>query len=132
VGRVDSHSLLGSSEGGLPIARLLSLQRIARRVTRRSQRAIAEVNVSIQEAVTGISVAKNFHREQGIYDEFLAVNRQSYDIHVKRGLVLAMLFPTLQFFSGLGRAECQCKCSSGCSGKRLKIAHGMSPGYFLI
>lgn len=82
----------------------LSFQRIARRVTRRSQRAIAEVNVSIQEAVTGISVAKNFHREQGIYDEFLAVNRQSYDIHVKRGLVLAMLFPTLQFFSGLGTA----------------------------
>ncbi len=82
----------------------LSFQRIARRITRRSQQAIAEVNVSIQEAVTGISVAKNFRREQGIYDEFLAVNEQSYDIHVKRGLVLAMIFPTLQFFSGLGTA----------------------------
>ena len=59
-----------------PVAFIIAIafQRIARRVTRRSQQAMAEVNVSIQEAVTGISVAKNFRREQGIYDEFLAVN----------------------------------------------------------
>ncbi len=89
-----------------PIAFVIAIafQRIARRVTRRSQQAVAEVNVSIQEAVTGISVAKNFRREQGIFDEFLAVNNLSYDIHVKRGFVLANLFPTLQFFSGLGTA----------------------------
>jgi len=71
-------------------------QKIARRVTRQSQRAIAEVNVSIQEAVTGIRVAKNFRREQGIYEEFLETNKQSYDIQVKRGLVLASIFPVLQ------------------------------------
>jgi ATP-binding cassette subfamily B protein len=89
-----------------PVAFLVatSFQRVARRITRRSQQAIAEVNVSIQEAVTGISVAKNFRREEGIYGEFQAVNRQSYEIHVKRGLVLAMLFPTLTFFSSLGTA----------------------------
>ncbi len=89
-----------------PIAFIIAIafQRIARRVTRRSQQAMADVNVSIQEAVTGISVAKNFRREQGIFDEFLAVNDMSYDIHVKRGFVLANLFPTLQFFSGLGTA----------------------------
>ncbi len=89
-----------------PIAFVIAIafQRIARRVTRRSQQAVADVNVSIQEAVTGISVAKNFRREQGIFDEFLAVNNLSYDIHVKRGFVLANLFPTLQFFSGLGTA----------------------------
>jgi ATP-binding cassette subfamily B protein len=89
-----------------PVAFLVatSFQRVARRITRRSQQAIAEVNVSIQEAVTGISVAKNFRREEGIYEEFQAVNRQSYAIHVKRGLVLAMLFPTLTFFSSLGTA----------------------------
>jgi len=81
-----------------------SFQGVARRVTRKSQQAIAEVNVSIQEAVNGISVAKNFRREQGIYDEFLAINAQNYTINVQRGLVLAMLFPTLQFFSGIGTA----------------------------
>jgi len=84
------------------IARLF--QNIARRITRQSQRAVADVNASIQEAVTGIGVAKNFRREQGIYDEFLAVNTQSYGIHVQRGLVLSLLFPTLQLFSGAGTA----------------------------
>ena len=76
----------------------------ARRVTRQSQQAVADVNASIQEAVTGIAVAKNFRREQGIYDEFLGVNTQSYSIHVQRGFVLSLIFPTLQFFSGLGTA----------------------------
>jgi ATP-binding cassette subfamily B protein len=79
-------------------------QALARRVTRRSQQAIADVNVSIQEAVTGIAVAKNFRREQGIYDEFTEVNTRSYAIQVRRGMVLSSLFPTLTFFSGLGTA----------------------------
>jgi ATP-binding cassette, subfamily B, bacterial len=79
-------------------------QTTARRVTRTSQQAMAEVNVSIQEAVTGISVAKNFRREGGIYDEFLAVNTQSYNVNVRRGFVLSLLFPTLQLFSGIGTA----------------------------
>jgi ATP-binding cassette subfamily B protein len=89
-----------------PIAFVVSslFQRIARQVTRRSQQAIAEVNVSIQEAVTGISVAKNFRREQGIYEEFSAVNRMSYDTNVRRGLVLSNLFPVLNFFAGFGTA----------------------------
>ncbi len=76
----------------------------ARRITRKSQQAVADVNASIQEAVTGISVAKNFRREQGIYDEFLGVNSASYAIHVQRGFVLALIFPTLQFFAGVGTA----------------------------
>ena len=79
-------------------------QMSARQITRHSQRIFADVNASIQEAVTGISVAKNFRREQGIYDQFLGVNQQSYAIHVQRGWVLSLLFPTLQFFSGAGTA----------------------------
>jgi ATP-binding cassette subfamily B protein len=79
-------------------------QNWARRITRNSQQAIADVNVSIQEAVTGISVAKNFRREQGIYDEFRDVNNRSYTIMVRRGMVLSSLFPTLTFFSGVGSA----------------------------
>ena len=81
-----------------------SFREIARRVTRQSQRVVAEVNTSIQEAVTGISVTKNFRREQSVYDDFLKVNAQSYQINVQKGLVLSMLFPTLNFFSGLGVA----------------------------
>lgn len=77
-------------------------QKVARRVTRQSQRAIAEVNVSIQEAVTGIRVAKNFRREQGIYDEFTQTNNQSYAIQVKRGMVLSSIFPALQLAVAIG------------------------------
>jgi len=81
-----------------------SFQRWTRRATRSSQQAVADVNASIQEAVTGIRVAKNFRREQGIYDEFLGVNERSYAVHVRRGFVLALIFPTLQLFAGIGTA----------------------------
>lgn len=82
----------------------LSLRQLARRVTRRGFRAIAEVNAAIQEAVTGISVAKNFRQEAKIYEEFVAVNRQSYDINLRRGFVLSNVFPVLSMLGGIGTA----------------------------
>lgn len=82
----------------------VSFRNIARRVTRQGTRAMGEVNKSIQEAVTGIRVAKNFRQEQTIYDEFLAVNFQTYQINVKRGFVLANIFPTLNTLAGIGTA----------------------------
>ncbi|RMH01076.1 MAG: ABC transporter ATP-binding protein [Chloroflexi bacterium] len=82
----------------------LSFRRLARRVTRQSSRAIAEVNKAIQEAVTGIRVAKNFRQEQAIYDQFRGVNWQAYEINVRRSFVLANIFPTLNVLSGIGTA----------------------------
>ena len=90
----------------LPLIFLFSLgfRRIARRVTRRGFRAMANVNAIIKEAVTGIAVAKNFRQEAAIYDEFAAVNTQSYRINVERGFVLAAVFPTLNALAGVGTA----------------------------
>jgi ATP-binding cassette subfamily B protein len=82
----------------------LSFRHLARRVTRQSTRAVGEVNKSIQEAVTGISVAKNFRQEQAIYEEFTAVNQQSYQINVHRGFVIANIFPVLNILGGFGTA----------------------------
>lgn len=82
----------------------LGFRRLARRVTRQSARAVAEVNKAIQEAVTGIRVAKNFRQEQAIYEEFQSVNKQSYAINVRRGFVISMIFPVLNALSGLGSA----------------------------
>jgi ATP-binding cassette subfamily B protein len=82
----------------------LGFRRIARYVTRKGFRAIAEVNAAIQEAVTGISVAKNFRQEAAIYVTFDAVNRQSYSINLRRGFVLANIFPILNALAGLGTA----------------------------
>ncbi len=82
----------------------LAFRRLARRVTRQSSRAMGEVNKSIQEAVTGIRVAKNFRQEQAIYDEFLGTNRQTYSINVRRSLVMANIFPTLAVLGGIATA----------------------------
>ena len=82
----------------------LGFRRIARYVTRKGFRAIAEVNAAIQEAVTGISVAKNFRQEAAIYEAFSRVNRQSYAINLRRGFVLANIFPLLNALAGLGTA----------------------------
>ncbi len=83
----------------------LGFRTLARRVTRQSSRALGEVNRSIQEAVTGISVAKNFRQEGFIYEEFMGVNRQSYRLNVRRGFVLANIFPILNTLSGLATAS---------------------------
>ncbi len=81
-----------------------AFRRLARYVTRQGNRAMANVNASIQETVSGISVAKNFRQEQMIYAEFRDVNRQSYTINVRRGFVLAAVFPALAMVFGLSIA----------------------------
>jgi ATP-binding cassette, subfamily B, bacterial len=82
------------------IGMALVFRRMARVVGRQGSRAMAAVNDNIQESVAGISVAKNFRREAMIYDEFVDVNTQSYNINMKRGFVLALIFPTLNAISG--------------------------------
>ncbi len=79
-------------------------RRIARKATRQGTRAMANVNTTIQEAVTGISVAKNFRQEATIYKEFSAVNADSYRINFRRGLVLSTVFPMLLSLSAIGVA----------------------------
>ncbi|MBZ0296462.1 MAG: ABC transporter ATP-binding protein/permease [Anaerolineae bacterium] len=79
----------------------LAFRRLARYVTRQGARAMANVNDIIQETVTGISVAKNFRREAMIYDEFVDINTQSYRINLRRGFVLALIFPSLSILSGI-------------------------------
>lgn len=79
-------------------------RRMARVVTRRGFRAMANVNAAIKEAVMGIAVAKNFRQEAAIYDQFNVVNRDSYSANVRRGLILALVLPTLDALGGVGTA----------------------------
>ena len=81
-----------------------AFRNLARRVTRKGFRAIAEVNQAIQEAVAGIRVAKNFRQESAIYGGFRGVNQQSYRVNLLRGFVLANVFPTLNALAGVGTA----------------------------
>ncbi len=68
---------------------------VARKVTRQGMRAMANVNSTIKETVSGIAVAKNFRQESGIYAEFTDANETSYRVNVRRGLTLSVVFPTL-------------------------------------
>jgi ATP-binding cassette subfamily B protein len=83
------------------VALALVFRHFARKATRQGSRAMAAVNDNIQESVTGISVAKNFRREAMIYDEFIEINNQSYTINLRRGFVLALVFPVLNFAGGI-------------------------------
>jgi ATP-binding cassette subfamily B protein len=90
----------------LPLVFIFSLafRKIARTVTRQGMRAMANVNATIKETVSGIAIAKNFRQETSIYREFEEANVQSYRVNIKRGLVLALVFPTLNAIGGVGSA----------------------------
>lgn len=88
----------------LVVMAALGFRTWARKVTRQGARAMANVNNTIQESVTGIGVAKNFRKEGMIYDEFVEINNQSYSINLKRGMVMAMIFPALNTLSGIATA----------------------------
>jgi len=79
-----------------------SYRRLARTVTRAGMRAMANVNSTIKETVSGIAVAKNFRQESAIFGEFDQANRTSYQVNVRRGFVLSLVFPTLNALAGLG------------------------------
>ena len=49
---------------------VLGFRKLARIVTRRGMRAMANVNAAIKETVSGIAVAKNFRQETSIFNEF--------------------------------------------------------------
>ncbi|MCB0118764.1 MAG: ABC transporter ATP-binding protein [Anaerolineales bacterium] len=73
----------------------------ARNVTRRGMKAMADVNAAIKETISGISIAKNFRQEEGVFKSFDESNQQSYMVNVQRGFVLSLVFPTLNALGGI-------------------------------
>ena len=90
----------------LPILFLATMgfRRLARTVTRAGMRAMANVNSTIKETVSGIAVAKNFRQEASVFTDFDQANRQSFQVNVRRGLVLSMVFPMLNALGGIAYA----------------------------
>jgi ATP-binding cassette, subfamily B, bacterial len=86
----------------LVVVAALGFRAIARRSMQRSQRSTARVNSAIQEAMSGISVAKAFRREQGLYDEFRPINQQAYGVTLRLGFIFTSIFPILLTIAGLG------------------------------
>ena len=74
---------------------------MARKVTKRGMKAMADVNAAIKETISGISIAKNFRQETSIFQSFDESNQQSYKVNVQRGFVLSLVFPTLNALGGI-------------------------------
>jgi ATP-binding cassette subfamily B protein len=105
LARIEPHLFLYII-GFLPFLFLIAFgfRRLARKVTREGMRAMAKVNATIKETVSGIGVAKNFRQESEIFVDFNTANRESYRINVRRGFVLSMVFPTINAIGGIGTA----------------------------
>ena len=82
----------------------LKFRNVARHTVTNSRRQLATVNAHIQESISGIAVAKAFRREQMIYDEFKAVNQESYEVEKINGFVFGSIFPILVTIAGIGVA----------------------------
>lgn len=79
----------------------LLFRRLARSSTRRAQRSLSRVNANLQETMGGIAVAKSFRQERQVYEEFLPINRQSYQVTLRQGFVFSGIFPVLFLVAGL-------------------------------
>ncbi|MFN2132829.1 MAG: ABC transporter ATP-binding protein [Anaerolineae bacterium] len=97
-------TLVVLSTGPFMVALALGLRKIARNITLRAKRARAIVNANVQEAVSGIAVAKSFRQEGSLYDEFEDVNQKNYRIGVRRGIVMNNIFPGLDVMSAIATA----------------------------
>ncbi len=86
------------------IGTALAFRHIARNVSTQVRRILGELNATIQETVAGISVAKNFNQEMSIYRTFLKVNKSSYFLGLRQGIVFAGIFPILFTLAGLATA----------------------------
>ena len=89
--------------GAVPVivAMALGFRRIARLTTQRAQRSRALVNSTLQETMSGISVAKSFRQERTVYSEFRPINEQNYQVTVRQGMVFSGIFPLLFLVAGL-------------------------------
>jgi len=83
---------------------VMKYRHAARQVTRDGMRAMATVNSTIKETVSGIAIAKNFRQEDKIYEEFDEANQTSYKVNIKRGLILSFVFPVLRTIGGIATA----------------------------
>jgi len=90
----------------IPLLLFLVMQyrNAARKVTREGMRAMANVNSTIKETVSGIAIAKNFRQEESIYKEFDTANETSYKVNIRRGFILSIVFPILRTIGGIATA----------------------------
>jgi ATP-binding cassette, subfamily B, multidrug efflux pump len=87
---------------------ILAVTRVFRKSVRESYRrirsAIARINASTQEHVSGMSVVQLFNREQRSYEEFEAVNKQHMVAFKDAILAYALYYPAVELLSSVAIA----------------------------
>ncbi|WP_420645651.1 ABC transporter ATP-binding protein [Candidatus Leptofilum sp.] len=94
-------ALITFTVGPIVVTIALVFRRLARNAMQQAQRALATVNATIQETISGIGVAKNFRQEAAIYDDFQEVNELAYRVQLNRVAVFGSIFPLLNTVSGI-------------------------------
>ncbi|WP_420629628.1 ABC transporter ATP-binding protein [Candidatus Leptofilum sp.] len=94
-------ALITFTMGPIVVTIALVFRRLARNAMQQTQRALATVNATIQETISGIGVAKNFRQEAAIYDDFQEVNELAYRVQLNRVAVFGSIFPLLNTVSGV-------------------------------
>jgi ABC-type multidrug transport system fused ATPase/permease subunit len=80
----------------------LGFRTLARKTSKRAQQTLSNVNTTVAETMSGISVAKAFRQEETIYGEFQAINKENRRAGLYLGWVMSGIFPILFLVSGLG------------------------------
>ena len=73
----------------------LAFRKVARRKSILGQRSLAQVNAFVQESMSGIQIIKSFRKEDAQFENFQAINDQSFRVNMSRALFLSILFPSL-------------------------------------
>src|SRR5207253_96046 len=84
------------------IVTAVAFRRIARHTTTQARRVLAEVNATVEGAITCIGVAKSSRREQRVYAGSKPVNAPSYRLSLRQGRTFSTIFPVLGTISGVG------------------------------
>ena len=99
-------SLAALSLATAPLLWLSSVvfRRLARARSTGSRRILGTLNGMISESISGISVAKGFRQEQGLFDAFADTNLQGYRVNLQLGWTFNTIFPVLNLLLGVGTA----------------------------
>lgn len=80
----------------------LGFRTLARKTSLRAQQTLSNVNTTVAETMSGISVAKSFRQEETIYREFQGISEQHRRAGLRQGWVMSGIFPLLFLAAGLG------------------------------
>ena len=95
-------SLLALSVIPIIIVIVIVFRKIARKLSRDWRIAIASLNDSFAENISGISIARSFAREQEQADDFDTLNKIHYRINVKKQMFFSSIFPIIYLLSNMG------------------------------